>query len=67
MDTGGVAGAESTTDFIAVAVIAIAVGFIVYEIVQGINSLSDLLGGWAGPIFGIGAAIVLVLTFVVLF
>ena len=57
----------TTTDFIAGTIIAIALGFIVYEIVQGIQSVENALGGWLGPLLAIFAVIAALLVFGILF
>lgn len=49
----GVGNAETTIDVVAVMVIAAVIGFIVYEIVQGIQSVENSTSG----LFGIGAAL----------
>jgi hypothetical protein len=49
----GVGNAETTIEVVAVMVIAAVIGFIVYEIVQGIQSVENSTSG----LFGIGAAL----------
>jgi hypothetical protein len=51
---------DTTIDFVAVGVIALVVGFIVYEISQASQSISSSGGGWWGAI-GAGAAALLLL------
>jgi len=50
-------GTDTTIDFIAIAVIAIAVGFIAYEGVQGLNALSNL-PSWIPYVAGAGVLLV---------
>lgn len=58
--------AETTTDFIAVAIIAAAIGFIVYEVVQGVEATEGALGGYLGPLLIIGAVLAGIVAFAVL-
>lgn len=57
----------TTTDLIAGVIIAITLGYIVYELVQGLQSVEDALGGWLGPIIAVFAVIAALLVFGILF
>ena len=52
---------EDTIDIVAIAVIAIVIGFIVYEISQATNALSDAIPGGAGTLATVGGIVALVL------
>jgi hypothetical protein len=51
---------DTTIDFVAVGVIVIVIGFIVYEISQAAQSVSES-GGWLWGALGAGAAALLLL------
>jgi hypothetical protein len=54
---------ETTVDIISIAVIAIVVGFIVYEISQASQAVSDSAGGWGSTILAGAGGIVVALLF----
>jgi hypothetical protein len=45
---------DTTIDIVAIAIVALVIGFIVYEVSQAASSISQSTGGW----FGVGAAFV---------
>jgi hypothetical protein len=54
-------GTEETIDFVVIGVVAIVVGYIVYEISQAASSVQQSTGGWFGTIAGAGAGALAVL------
>ena len=54
---------DTTIDFIAVGIIAIVIGFIVYEVSQATQSVSTAVGGLGGVLLSAAAGAGVVLFF----
>jgi hypothetical protein len=55
----GVGSADTTIDVVAIMVIALVIGFIVYEISEAASSVQSSTSGWFGVLAAFGAGILL--------
>jgi hypothetical protein len=52
---------NNTVDYVVIAIVAVVLGFVVYEVSQTVQATESVLGGYLGPILLIGGIIGVIL------